>query len=221
MSTRVRLIAATALGAMATCVLFAGAASAQETRTHLSILGFDKEYKNLLVKIDDNNVGLALRMYSMETGLPAEKSRLIEYLRGEEVATIKAARKRYKIKDEGIEALKSEDEKIAFFSVEKDDNCVIAATDYKKLGKLTDVPLKVDTETKAKAKAILKSIHWSEDRKWMVLVVNQKLKGAFVSDRDELIALKYKASMIRWVEPEKKEEKKEKEDEKSWWQFWK
>ena len=200
-------------------LLWVGSALAQETRTHLTVLGFDKDYKRMLVKIDDNNVGLALRLYSMKTGKPAKKSRLIEYLRGQEVMTIKRARRKFKIKDPGIEAMKTEDEKIAFFSVEKGDNLVIAATDYKKLGKLTDVPLKVDTETKAKAKGLLKSMYWSEDRKWVVLVVNQKLKGAFVSDRDELIPMKFKKSAIRWVEPEEKKEE-EKKDESPWWKFW-
>ncbi len=134
-------------GKLAALVVTAGllwslSASAQETRTHLTVLGFDKDYKHMLVKIDDNNVGLALRLYSMETGKPAKKSRLIEYMRGQEVQTIKRARRKYRIKDPGLEAMKSEDEKIAFFSVEKGDKCVIAATDYKKLGKLTDVLLK-------------------------------------------------------------------------------
>ncbi len=63
-------------------------------------------------------------------------------------------------------------------------------------------------------------MHWSEDRKWVVLIVNQKLKGAFVSDRDELIPMKYKKSKIRWVEPEEKKEEKE-EDDSPWWMFWK
>lgn len=210
--------AAAAIVAGVTLTILSSGAFAQESRTHLTVLGFDKDYKNMLVKIDDNNVGLALRLYSMETGQPAKKSRLIEYLRGQEVNQIKQGRRRYKIKDVGVEAMKTTDEKIAFFGVEKGENLIIAATDYKKLGKVSDVKLKVDEETKAVAKAVLKSMFWSEDRKWVVLVVNQKLKGAFVSDRDELIAIKFKKSKIRWVEPE---EKKEEEEEKSWWQFWK
>lgn len=216
--TRTRFIAAKAVLAALLVTAICNSSFAQESRTHLTVLGFDKNYKNMLVKIDDNNVGLALRLYSMETGQPAKKSRLIEYLRGQEVTQIKNARRRYKIKDPGVEAMKTVDEKIAFFGVEKDDKLVIAATDYVKLGKVSDVELKVDEETKAVAKAVLKSMFWSEDRKWVVLVVNQKLKGAFVSDRDELYGMKFKKSKIRWVEPEKKEEE---EEEKSWWQFWK
>lgn len=213
---------ATVAGLVAVCAVLAPAdAVAQETRTHLTLLGFDKDYKHMLVKIDDNNVGLALRLYSMETGQPAKKSRLIEYLRGEEVATIKRAKHRYKIKDDGVEAMKTEDESLAFFGVEKGEKLVIAATDYKKLGKISDVQLKEDEEAKTRAKGLLKSMFWSTDRNWVVLVVNQKLKGAFVSDRDELYPMKFKKSMIRWVEPEEKKKEEEKEDEGSWWQFWK
>lgn len=208
---------ATLIGGLLLCVQ----GHAQETRTHLTILGFDKDYEHMLVKIDDNNVGLALRLYSMKTGEPAKKSRLIEYLRGQEVQTIKNAKRRYKIKDDGIEAMKTEDEKLAFFSVEKDDKLVIAVTDYKKLGKITDVKLKEDAEAKTRAKGVLKSIHWSADRSRMVLIVNQKLKGQFVSDRDELYPLEFKKRKIRWVEPEEKKKEEEEKEEKSWWQFWK
>ncbi|GEM_PF-1856632 len=203
---------------------FAGTALGQEVKTSLTVLGFDKDYENMLVKIDDNNVGLALRLYSMETGKPAKRSRLIEYMRGQEVQTIKRAKRKYKIKDPGHESMKDKKEKLAFFSVEKGDNCVIAVTDYKKLGKIADVKLKVDKESKEKpppkAKGILKSVHWSSDWKYMVLIVNQKLKGSFISERDELYPMRFRKRKIRWVEPEEKKEEKEEEEDEPWYKFW-
>lgn len=196
------------------------AVQAQESKTELAILGFTKDAKQMLVKIDDINVGLALRLYDVETGEPIKKARLVEYTRGDEVATIKKARKRYKIVDEGIESMKTADETIVFFGVEKGENLVIAATDYKRLGKVMDVALKFDPETKKKATARLKSIFWTSDRKTMVLVVHQKIQGSFLYEKDYFHAVPFSKRRIMWVEPEKKkEEKKEEKEDKGWWPF--
>jgi hypothetical protein len=201
----------------------AGVAGAQESKTELSILGFTKDAKQMLVKIDDINVGLALRLYDVESGQPIKKAALLDYTRGDEVQTVKKARKRYKIVDEGIESMKTADEAIAFFGVEKGENLVIAATDYKRLGKITAVELKSDPETKVKAAAVLKAIVWTTDRKTMVLVVHQKIKGTFLYEKDYFHAVPFSARRIQWVEAEPKKEDKEKDKEKkeesSWWPF--
>jgi hypothetical protein len=217
---RRRGVAAAALLAVG---LSAAAATAQESRVELTILGFTADAKQMLVKIQDNNTGMAVRLYDVESGEPIRKKPLIEFERGEEVATVKKARKRYKIVDEGVESMKTADETIAFFGVEKGDNLVIAATDYKRLGKVMDVPLKFDPETKAKAQARLKSILWTTDRKTMVLVVQQKIKGSFLYEKDYFHAVPFSQRRILWVEPEQKKEDKEgkekKEEKKGWWPF--
>ncbi len=191
---------------------------AQASKISMTVLGFTEDGKRMLVRMDDNQVGLGLRLYDVETGMPLKpwkKYRLIQFERGHEVATVKAAKRRYKIKDNGVEALKTENEKLAFFGVEKGENLVIAATDYKRLGKLMDVPLKRDPETKKIAQATLRSIFWTTDRKHMVLVVNQKIKGQFLFEKDYFHWFEFKPTKIMWVKPDKKEEE-EKEDD-SWW----
>ena len=219
-------LVAVAVVVLAGCLGLLGGASvalAQESRIDMTVLGFTEDAKRMLVKMDDNQVGLGLRLYDVETGMPVKpwkKFPLIQYERGNEVAMVKKAKRRYKIKDEGIEAMKTKDEKIAFFGVEKGENLVIAATDYKRLGKLMDVPLKRDPETKKIAQATLKSIFWTSDYNHMVLVVHQKIKGQFLFEKDYFHWFEYKPRKIHWVEPEKKEDekKKEKEDD-SWWPF--
>ncbi len=201
---------------VATAVLFcAGQGLAQESKITMTVLGFTKKAKHMLVKMDDNQVGLGVRLYDVETGMPAKPWRkypLIQYERGDQVKVIKRARRKYKIVDPGIESLKTEDETIAFFGVEKGENLVIAATDYKRLGKVTDVALKRDPETKKMAQGTLKSIFWSSNRKTMVLVVNQKIKGQFLFEKDYFHSLLFKKKKIQWIEAE------EKEDD-SWWPF--
>lgn len=210
------------LAAAATTVVLGAAqlAHAQESRISMTVLGFTEDGRQMLVRMDDNQVGLGLRLYDVETGMPAlpwKKFPLIQFERGDEVATVKRAKRRYKIKDDGIEALKTADEKIAFFGVEKGENLVIAATDYKRLGKLMDIPLKRDPETKKIAQATLKSIFWTSDYKHMVLVVSQKIKGQFLFEKDYFHWFEYKPRKIHWVEPEKKKEEKEEKKDDSWW----
>ncbi len=203
-------------------LLLPALAAAQESKTDKWILGFTKDQKQMLVKMNDINTGLSLRVYDVETGLPAAKSKLIEYSRGEEVETIKAAKKRLKIVDEAQESMKNVDETIAFFAVEKADNLVIAATDYKRLGKVMAVPLKVDPETKVKAQARLRTIVWSSDRKTMVLVVNQKLVGDFLHEKDYFHLVTPDKRKIQWIEQDKPKEdkpKEEKKEDKGWWPF--
>lgn len=215
-------VGATFMVVLLACSLVAGVALGQESKTQKQILGFSKDQKQMLVKMDDINTGLSLRLYDVETGLPAEKSKLIEYSRGEEVATVKAAKKRFKIVDDGIESMKNADETIAFFGVEKGENLVVAATDYKRLGKVMAVPLKFDPETKEKAAARLKTISWTSDRKTMVLVVNQKIKGQFIYEKDYFHWVTPDQRKIQWVEPEEKkqeEKKEEKKEDKGWWPF--
>ena len=198
----------------------------QANRTSLDIFGFDKDAKQVLVKIDDNNIGLGLRMYDLETGKPAKRSKLVDYARADEVPLRKKLERRYKIKDAGIEDMRTEDKKLAFFGVLKDETLVIAVTDYKRLGKVMDVQLHLDEESGARSTANLRSMVWSSDRKLFVLVVTQKLKGAYSYERDELYTVKWNPEMVRWVEPpakkadkDEKKDDEEKEEDKGWWPF--
>ena len=193
----------------------AGQGLAQESKISMTVLGFTKKADQMLVKMDDNQVGLGVRLYDVKTGMPVKPWRkfpLIQYERGDQVKVIKRAKRKYKIVDPGIESLKTEDEKIAFFGVEKGENLVIAATDYKRLGKVSDVPLKRDPETKKMAQGTLKTVFWSANRKTMVMVVNQKIKGQFLFEKDYFHSMPFKKKKILWIEAE------EKEDD-SWWPF--
>jgi len=213
-----------------------GAAQAQENKVTYEIVGFDAKAETMLVRLDDVNTGLALRLYEVESGQPAKKSVLIPFQRVDGIKTIKDARKKYKITDPGIEDTiypldpADETKTLSFFGLMANkERFVLAVTDKKKLGKIKDVPIKVDEETKAMAKASMKTVFWTTDRKTMVAVVSQKLvTDAFSSETDEFHAVRFKPSIIKWVEgeppppPEKKEDKEKKEEkkeEKGWWPF--
>lgn len=219
------------LSALLLCAL-ARPAQAQEAKITMSILGFNADASTMLVKLDDVNTGLGLRVYDVESGRPAKKSTLIPYIRADEVKLVKETRKKNKISDPGIEdtmyPLDPEDEQktLSFFGVmAAKDRFVLAVTDKRKLGKIKDVEIRKDEETGTLAKASLKSVFWTSDRKTLVAVVTQKLDtGAYSVEGDEFHAVRFKPDDIRWVEgdpppeEEKKEDKKEdKKPEKHWW----
>lgn len=183
--------------------------SAQEAKQRLDILGFSADAQQMLVKIDDVNTGLNLRLYDVETGAPAKKSVLIPYQRVEGIKVIKEAKKKYKIKDDALEDTtypldpKDPDKMLSFFGVMRGaERLVLAATDGGRMGKVSDVTVKRDEETKTLAKASQKTIYWTPDRKTMVFVVSQKLvTDGYSSDTDEFHAVRFSPDKIRWVEP--------------------
>ncbi len=221
--------------ALAVCALATSAicrpAAAQESKITMSILGFNADASTMLVKLDDVNTGLGLRVYDVDTGKPAKKSQLIPYIRADEIKTVKDVRKKNKITDPGLEDTMypldpaDETKTLSFFGVmAAKDRFVLAVTDKKKLGKIKDVDIRKDEETGTLAKAAQKTIFWTTDRKTMVVIVTQKLDtGAYSVEGDEFHAVRFKPDEIQWVEgdpppEEKKEEKKEEpKKEKHWW----
>ncbi len=214
----------------------------QEAKIKLDVVGFTADQTQMLVKIDDVNNGLALRLYDVDlkegaVSAPAKKSALLPFTRANAPQVLKDAKKKYKIKDDGIKAVRfamdpnDPEAQLSFFGVlrgKEGERLVVAVTDGARMGKVTDVKVKVDEESKTRADASVKTIYWSSDKKTMVTVVTQAIETpGFTEDKDELHALKFKADSVQWVEqeapPEKKDDKKdEKKEEKKkhwWWPF--
>jgi hypothetical protein len=207
----------------------------QEAKVKLDVVGFTADQAQMLVKIDDVNNGLSLRLYDVgDPSVPAKKSQLLPFTRANAPQVLKEAKKKYKIKDDGLKALhfpmdpKDPEAQLSFFGVlrgKEGERLVVACTDGARMGKVTDVKVRQDEESKARYDASLKTIYWSGDKKTMVAVITQAIDtGGFTEEKDELHALKFKPDAVQWVEQEKppeekKDEKKEekKEDKKHWW----
>lgn len=218
-----------------------GTAVAQEARVRLDVRGFSDDKKTMLVRIDDVNNGLALRAYELDSGQlakPAKKSTLEQFAKVEEIKKTKELKKKLKIKDDGLKAVKFQikpddpDAVLSFFGVirgAEGERLVVACTDGARMGKVMDVPVKVDEQSKQRYDATLKTIYWSSDKKVMVAVVTQSVDTpGFTEERDELYPLVFQADKVIWVEPESKPEakgeqkdgdKKEDKKKKWWWPF--
>lgn len=185
-------------------------AVAQETKVTLSVLGFTADAKQMLVQLEDDNIGTNLRLYDVATGQPAKKSALIPFQRGESQKVISATRKKFKVTDPGVEDTiypldpNDPEKTLSFFGLMATrERFVLAVTDRQKLGKVADIAIKKDEGTQTLAKAALKSLYWTTDRKWLVAIVTQKLKAdGLLTEIDEAHALPFQPGDIRWVEPE-------------------
>jgi len=183
----------------------ARAAIAQEVKISFEIMGFNKDNTKMLVKIDDNNEGLAHALFDVPTAKRSvdKKDRKLPkepFEPKDRFDALKKARKKHKIVDEGVVDNTAPDGKITIFGVTKKENLVIACTDLKRLGKVMDVAYRVDQETQATAKAQLKQVVWAKDGRTVIFVVTQKMTGAFTSERDELWFYEYDPTKILWVE---------------------
>lgn len=185
-------------------------ATAQELKVTLAVMGFTADQKQMLVQVEDDTIGTNLRLYDVATGQPAKKSQLIPFQRGESQKIIKDTRKKLKMVDPGIEDTlypldpADPDNNLSFFGLMASrERFVLAVTDRQKLGKIADIPVRRDEDAGVWAKASLKSLVWTSDRKQVVAVVTQKLTGdGLHKEIDEVHAFTFKVKDIRWVEPE-------------------
>ncbi len=198
-----RLLTVVVLG-----LLWSVSAQAQETKVTLAVLGFTADAKQMLVQLEDDNVGTNLRLYDVAAGQPAKKSALIPFQRGESQKVIKETRKKFKIVDPGLEDTiypldpNDAEKTLNFFGLMATrDRFVLAVTDRQKLGKIADVAVKHDEGADVWAKVALKSLYWTTDRKWLVAIITQKLKAdGLLTEVDEPHALAFQVKDIRWVE---------------------
>lgn len=185
-------------------------AQAQEVSIAFKIRGFSADQRQMLVEIDDENAaGPVLRVYDIEPQVaPAKKSQPIPFTKADGPKAVREARKKLKFTDPGLEDMiypldpKDDTKSLSFFGLmAAKDRFVLAATDKQRLGKVKDIPIKSDPETKTLAKANLRGVFWTADRKLMVAVVNQKIEtGSFTSDKDEFHVIKFKPADILWVD---------------------
>lgn len=184
-------------------------ALAQEVKISYKVRGFSADQKKMLVEVEDiNNSTPFLRIWDLEARAFDEKFKL-PFAKVDGPKTVRETRKKQKLVDAGVEDMlypldpKDETKTLSFFGLmATKDRFVLAVTDKQRLGKVKDIPIKVDEETKTLAKANLRGIYWSTDRKLLVAVVSQKIDvGSFVSERDEFHVVKFKTDDILWVDP--------------------
>lgn len=184
------------------------AASAQEANQHLRIRGFTADAKQMLVELHDVNTGASLRLYDVDTGKPAKKAQLHVFEPAEQIKVLRETKRRYKIVDPGVEDLMGPSpddpaQQVSLFGIMAEPTrFVLAVTDRVRLGKLRDLAVRTDEESKTLAKVTLRSAWWTTDRKTLVAVVTQRLATeGYEAELDELVGIRYAAGVVQWVDP--------------------
>jgi hypothetical protein len=194
----------------AALMCLATAAWGQDVGVAYKVRGFTTDQKQMLLEVNDvAGAGPVLRVFDVETALPAKKSQPIAFGRSEGPKAARDARKRFKMVDAGVEDMlypldpADETKSLSFFGLmAAKDRFVLAVTDKQRLGKIKDVPVKFDEESKVLAKVSLRSIYCTADRKLLVAVVTQRIDtGSFVSESDQLHVVRFDPKAIQWVDP--------------------
>ncbi len=190
--------------------LWSLAASAQEAKIGYKICGFTADQKQMLVAVEDENAsGPVLLVWDVEPLGVNKKVKPIPYTKADQPKAIREARKKLKFPDAGVDDMlypldpKDETKSLSFFGLmAAKDRFVLAVTDKQRLGKVKNIEIKKDDETKILAKASLRQLFWTTDRKLMVAVITQKIEtGTFTSEKDEFHVVKFKPADIAWVDP--------------------
>jgi len=200
-----------AVAAVTAAVAWLGAADAgaQEIQISYKVCGFSADAKQMLVAIDDANApGPVLRVWEVDPPAVVKKVQPIAFARADGPKTIRETRKKLKFVDAGVDDLlypldpKDETKTLSFFGLmAAKGRFVLAVTDKQRLGKIKDIEIKKDEETKTLAKASLRQLFWTTDRKVMVAVITQRIDtGSFTSERDEFHVVRFKLGDIQWVD---------------------
>ena len=189
--------------------LWALPALAQEVKISFKVRGFAADQKKMLIEVEDiNAAGPVLRVWDLEAGAFDKKMQPIAFAKVNGPKAVREARKKLKFTDPGVEDMlfpldpADETKTLSFFGLmATKERFVLACTDKQRLGKVKDIPIKSDEESKVMAKANLRGIFWTTDRKMLVAVVSQKIDTeSFVSEKDEFHVVKFKQDEIQWVE---------------------
>jgi hypothetical protein len=188
--------------------LYLPVVQAQEANVGLRVRGFTADAKQMLVEVRDVNTGFGLRLYDVDTGKPAKKAQLHVFEPAEQIKVLRDSKRRYKIVDPGVEdlmgpLLDDPSKSVSAFGIMAEPTrFVLAITDRVRLGKLRDVAVRSDEETKTLARVTLRTVYWTTDRTTLVAVVTQRLETeGYQAEVDELVPVRYVAGAVQWVDP--------------------
>ncbi|MBT9557819.1 MAG: hypothetical protein IV100_17415 [Myxococcales bacterium] len=190
---------------LATTLLVSSGARAQ-TEVRLSLIAFDEELTQVLVRMEDPNQGIFLQIREIETG--KVKKAIPTDNRNDELKKVKDQRKK-KFKVEAVVEQVDPSGRYTVFGApdNKRKNYDIMVMREGRVGILGSIPLKQEEGRKLIGKAILKEVVWSADGKTVFCLVNHKIeRPTGPEDVDEISSFRFKAWKVKWIEPAPTEE---------------
>ncbi len=187
-------------------MLLGPTAAEAQTEVRLSLIAFDEELTQVLVRMEDPNQGIFLQTREIDTGkvikaIPTDN-------RNDEHKKIKDQRKK-KFKVEAVIEQVDPSGRYTVFGApdNKRKSYDIMVMREGRVGVLGSIPLKQEEARKLVGKAILKEVVWSADGKTVFCLVNHKIeRPSGPEDVDEISSFRFKAWKVKWVEPAATEE---------------
>lgn len=194
------------LAALLVTTLLVSSGARAQTEVRLSLIAFDEELTQVLVRMEDPNQGIFLQIREIETG--KVKKAIPTDNRNDELKKVKDQRKK-KFKVEAVVEQVDPSGRYTVFGApdNKRKNYDIMVMREGRVGILGSIPLKQEEGRKLIGKAILKEVVWSADGKTVFCLVNHKIeRPTGPEDVDEISSFRFKAWKVKWIEPAPTEE---------------
>lgn len=158
-------------------------------------IAFSMEQELYAIRVVDANRGSYFSVRKLEDSSVVKE---VPYQLDNEDTVLKSLRKKYKLTDEGHAGQQSPKGEYTILGAAKGDKFEVMAQAGSHLGKVRDLDLRKEESSEKPAKALLKQVVWTTDGKWLLLVVNQKVGGAFPSDEDDVIVMPFRGYKVQW-----------------------
>jgi hypothetical protein len=178
------------------------AARGQTMARSYQVLGFDKPYENLLLRVDDPGVGTFFQVRLMFQGRLVEEQ-MAPKEQEEQILT--GLKRKYKIEVEPVKGQETPDKKNVLMGFKDGAQFRLFFMEGSKVGYYDKVDLKQGSKGET-GEAYLKENYWTPDGKRFVAVVHQKLASDRIDlDADQFYIFTFKRYKIHFGGDEEKQ----------------
>jgi hypothetical protein len=159
----------------------------------IEFIAFSEDSEKYLVKVVDANVGTLLIIRETKTG---NKIKQQQVTKDEEPEAVKKLEKTYKLKDKGQQGNASPDGKYIIMGARKDDIFKVMVMKGEKITSFQKIELKKDGDKVADG--VLKSVIWSSDGNFIIIILHQKLASSWGVDADFDYPFEFRKSSLNF-----------------------
>jgi len=190
------------LAVLFTVLMLPSVLAAQTASRTYEVIGFDKPFDNVLMRVDDPGVGVfyqARRMF--QGGLLEEQMAPKE----QEEQIVAGLKRKYKIEVEPVKGQETPDKKNVLMGFKDGSQFRIFFMEGPKVGYYDKVDLKQGSKGET-GEAYLKETYWTPDGKRFIVVVHQKLASDRIDlDADQFYIFTFKRYKIHFGGDEEKQ----------------
>jgi hypothetical protein len=179
-------------------------AAAQTASRTYEVLGFDKPFDHVMMRVEDPGVGTFLQVRLMFQGRLVEEQMAPKE---QEEAVLTGLKRKYKIEIEPVKGQETPDKKNVLMGFKDAAQFRIFFMEGPKVGYYDKVDLKQGSKGET-GEAYLKEVYWTPDGKRFVAVIHQKLASDRIDlDADQFYIFTFKRYKIHFGGDEEKSDR--------------